>query len=406
MLLKCRDIMTLRTLKELKLVAGEEGLERVVTWPYIVQTNSVRMWIFGGELLFFGGLGLRSDFDSLVMLLEEAEEKHAAGVIFMANEEMTTELIHSLKPIADRLGVPVFELPRESILVEITKEISGKIFEEENKPSLVEHLLERLCFGNAEAINEIVNNASYLGVDLNMPYQVAVIYIDNLSAYLSRMGTEQSHPLPSFITFYRQVAGSIVKRYDGGLLTMYDDNRIYLAQKIGSEQDQAAMIQKIQGICESINAYFKGLDVYACLGGVYSYASIRSSYLEAERSLELTCRLSTKKRVSLYEDLGVYQLFFHMKEEELERYCKRWIGALEAYDRKSGAELIRTLDVFFGERMNLNDSAAALYIHRNTLNLRLARVEKIIGKSLKDTETLHGLLVGVLIRNYLDRKSV
>ncbi|WP_042203120.1 PucR family transcriptional regulator [Paenibacillus camerounensis] len=406
MLLKCGDILSLRTLKELKLVAGEDGLDRVVTWPYIVQTNSVRMWIFGGELLFFGGLGLRSDYDSLVQLLEEAEEKHAAGVIFMANEVMTPELIRSLKPAADRLGMPVFELPRESILVEITKEISGKIFEEENKPPLAEHLLERLCFGNAEAINEIVNNAAYLGIDLSVPYQVAVIYIDNLNAYLSRMGSEHNHPLPSFLTFYRQVADSIVKRYDASLLTMHDDNRIYLARKIGSEQEQSQMLQKIHGICESINGYFKGLDVYACLGGIYSYATIRSSFLEAERSLELTCRLTTKKRVSLYEDLGVYQLFFHMKEEELERYCRRWIGELEAYDRKSGAELIRTMDVFFNQRMNLNDSAAALYIHRNTMNLRIARVEKILGKSLKDAETLHGLLVGILIRNYLDRKSV
>ncbi|MNC77974.1 hypothetical protein D3C75_1300710 [compost metagenome] len=53
--------------------------------------------------------------------------------------------------------------------------------------------------------------------------------------------------------------------------------------------------------------------------------------------------------------------------------------------------------------MNLNDSAAELYIHRNTLNLRLQRIEKIIGKSVRDTETMHGLLFGVLIRNYLDR---
>jgi sugar diacid utilization regulator len=403
MMLKCRELLAFRTLKHLKLVAGAEGLDRVITWPYIVQTNSVKMWIFGGELLFFSGLGLKCDFDSLTLLLDEAAEKNASGIIFLANEEMTSEEIQRLAPLADRLGIPVFELPRESIIVEVTKEISSRIFEEENKPSLMDHLLERLCFGSAEALKELVQDAEYLGVNLQLPYQVAVIYIDNLNTYMTRLNMKHTHSLDNFITFYRQVVSSIVARYDGDILTMYDDNKVYLARQAGSAHDQSATIQKLQGICESINSYFKGLDTYACLGGEYAYSSVRSSLLEAERSLEMTRHLTGKKRVSLYEDLGVYQLFFHMKDEELERYCKRWIGVLIEYDKKNGAELIRTLDVFFKHQMNLNDSAAELYIHRNTLNLRLQRIEKIIGKSVRDTETMHGLLFGVLIRNYLDR---
>ncbi|OKP95157.1 PucR family transcriptional regulator [Paenibacillus sp. P46E] len=397
--------MSFRTLKQLRLVAGETGLDRVVTWPYIVQTNSVKMWIFGGELLFFGGLGLKCDMDSLVELLKEAAEKNASGIIFLANDEMTSEVIQSLKPYADDLRMPVFELPRESIIVEITKEISSKILEEESRTSITEHLLERLCFGDTESVHEWVSKAGYYGIDLNIPYQVAVLYIDNLSGYLNRMNMEWDHSFSKFISFYRQVVVSIVKRYDDSLLTMYSNNVVYLAQQTGPEQDQMRFVQKLQWISESINTYFKGIDVYACLGGAYPYSALKNSYLEAERSMEITCRQNDKNRVSLYEDLGVYQLFFSLKEEELRRFCSRWIGSLVEYDHKNGTELFRTLDIFFTNKMNLIDSAAELYIHRNTLNIRLNRIEKIIGKSLKDTDTLHSLLFGVLIKNYLDRKT-
>lgn len=405
-ILKCRDILSFRTLKQLKLVAGEAGLDRVVTWPYIVQTNSVKMWIFGGELLFFGGLGLKCDRDSLIRLLREAAEKNAAGVIFLVNEKMTSEVLKSLAPCADELRMPIFELPRESIIVEITKEISNKIFEQDSEVALNDRLLERLCFGSREAVRDWATRAGYFGIDLAVPYQVCVIYINDVNGYLNRMDMERNYSLPKFIAFYRQVVVSIVKRYDERLLIMFDDHLIYLARQTGSERELNRFVQELHAICESIDGYFKGIDVYACVGGPYAYSAVRNSLLEAERSMEMTCRLNTKDKVLVYGDLGVYQLFFHMKEEDLKRFRDQWIGAVLAYDRQKGTELFRTLDTFFNKQMNLIDSAAALYIHRNTLNMRLRRIEKIIGKSLKETNTLHGLLLGVLIQNYLNRKKM
>ncbi|WP_074085469.1 MULTISPECIES: PucR family transcriptional regulator ligand-binding domain-containing protein [Paenibacillus] len=131
--------------------------------------------------MFFGGLGLRCDVDSLVELLKEAAEKNTSGIIFLANDEMTSEVIQYLKPYADNLRMPVFELPRESIIVEITKEISSKILEEESRTSITEHLLERLCFGDAESVHEWVSKAGYYGIDL--------------SGYLDRMNMEWDHSL-------------------------------------------------------------------------------------------------------------------------------------------------------------------------------------------------------------------
>jgi len=403
MLLKCRDIMSLNTLKKMKLIAGESGLERVITWPYIVQTNSIEKWIFGGELLFFSGLGLDCDFNSLSDLLEEAARKNASGVIFLPNEQMNSKLIASLKSIADRLKMPIFELHRASIIVDITKEISNKIFEGENRSTLRSQFLETVCYGSPENINQLLNG---INLDLKKPFQVAILYIDNIGTYLERLNMKNPGSATKFVVFYRQVVESIVDRYGEKLLTMYKDDYIYLAEQIATEQDADKFAQKLEEICHQINIYFKGLDVYACIGGTYHYTSISSSLLESERSMQLLKRMKKKKRVSIYEDLGVYQLFFHMKDSDLIQLQNQWIGKILLYDEKYGTDLIKTLDVLFKNKMNATDAAKELFIHRNTLNIRLNRIEKITDKNLKDPDTLNCLLFGVLIHHYLKRMQI
>ena len=37
----CQDLLPLKYFERIKLVAGQNGLDRTVTWPYVGQTSSV-----------------------------------------------------------------------------------------------------------------------------------------------------------------------------------------------------------------------------------------------------------------------------------------------------------------------------------------------------------------------------
>lgn len=52
----CQDLLTLKYFERIKLVAGPNGLDRTVTWPYVGQTSTVSQWVHGGELLFITGI--------------------------------------------------------------------------------------------------------------------------------------------------------------------------------------------------------------------------------------------------------------------------------------------------------------------------------------------------------------
>ncbi len=73
------------------------------------------------------------------------------------------------------------------------------------------------------------------------------------------------------------------------------------------------------------------------------------------------------------------------------------IERVEAYDREHSSDLIRTLRVFFAANANVSEAADRLYLHRNSLPYRLARVQELTGLDfLKDPRARLALQLGLL----------
>ncbi|MFS2081787.1 helix-turn-helix domain-containing protein, partial [Telluria sp. Tellsp99] len=64
---------------------------------------------------------------------------------------------------------------------------------------------------------------------------------------------------------------------------------------------------------------------------------------------------------------------------------------------RSGATLRRTLDAWFAHNESAAATAAALHIHRNTLDYRLRRVEELTGLLLARAEDRLLLYVSALL---------
>ena len=72
------------------------------------------------------------------------------------------------------------------------------------------------------------------------------------------------------------------------------------------------------------------------------------------------------------------------------------IGRVEAYDLEHNSDLLRTLRVYFAANANTSEAADRLYLHRNSLPYRLARIEHLTGLDLKDHRARLALQLGLL----------
>ena len=114
---------------------------------------------------------------------------------------------------------------------------------------------------------------------------------------------------------------------------------------------------------------------------------IRQSHQEAKQALTMSRRLHGPGRLSNFDDLGIYRLIFAAQElPELRAFHDEALSTLIEYDRRHGAELIKTLGAFFAGRCGPKEAAAILGVHRNTVLYRLDRIRELTGLDLDDAE--------------------
>jgi hypothetical protein len=124
MAVTCREVMELDICGRLKLLGGANGLDRVVTWPYIKNMDTISEWIHGGELIFV--IGAREDVseNGLLRLMKEADRNRISGVVLLIGEEYLKRVPKSVIRYANEQDIPLFKMPFLLKLIDITQEIS------------------------------------------------------------------------------------------------------------------------------------------------------------------------------------------------------------------------------------------------------------------------------------------
>jgi len=131
-------------------------------------------------------------------------------------------------------------------------------------------------------------------------------------------------------------------------------------------------------------------------------AGVRQSYREAEHALEMGRRLLGPGRQASFADLGLHRLLFAMAQHpELSDYYRGTVGELLAYDERSSAGLMATLDAFFAANGSPTETAQRLRLHRNTVLYRLRRIEEVGRLRLDDPATRLNLHLCLRIRDVL-----
>ena len=110
-------------------------------------------------------------------------------------------------------------------------------------------------------------------------------------------------------------------------------------------------------------------------------AHLPGAYQEAARCLEVLLTLDRDGEAASLAELGIYGvLLARSGREEYERFVRRVIGPVLDHDAQRGTDLVGTLFTYFQCDGNLTRTAAAMYLHVNTLYQRLDRVGHLLGQ--------------------------
>ena len=171
-----KDLMELDYFKknQLTLVAGMNGLKRIVKRPNIAQLMNFNDWMAGGEFLLVNGVGLHLDQpDQLLKLIENAQKGKAACIAFEISDTYLPVIPAEAKELADQLKLPIFTLSWDVPFGEILNTVYDYIIRKQMENSRILELMQNVLFAD---INEeyILEQAAFYGFHLETPHCVLI----------------------------------------------------------------------------------------------------------------------------------------------------------------------------------------------------------------------------------------
>lgn len=401
MALKLKDLFQLPHMKDLKLVAGATGMDRTLHWVHVVELPDVMHWILGGELLFMTGIGIRDNLAQLPRIVEACAQRKVAGLVLNVGPYIPATPPEVIE-LAEQLGFPLFELPWEVKLVEVTKEICNHIMSQQVEEKSIQDILESILYGDCSQPDLLTSRAALYDYDLAKPHRVLFVrYGGSLPTVTANLAIEQK-VLEDKLQL-QQIVNDTFRRVGKKVLSTARSDRLTLLVPSDGSMQEAQQVESIaQLILQMVQDKLKPMQVHIGWGSPFDQLPAAKQSLEqAELALKVAMT-SGKKRYFGYESLGFYKVLFNVSNrKELESFRSEVLGPLNEYDKRHGGELLPTLTAFLEDTENLSIVADRLHIHRNTLRYRLQKVEELTGRNLGDTQDRMHLFFATIVDKYL-----
>jgi len=404
MSLTCEEMMRLPYLEKIKVVAGAQGLNKIISWVHVVEIPEVTEWVKGGELLFITGVTIQNNKEALFQLVKSISEKNLSGLVINVGpyiKETPQEVID----LANKLDFPIFELPFEVKLIEVTQSICSAIFTNKLEEDSMNNFMKEIILGNINISEEITNRAMLYGYNKKKSYYSLVVDIDDFRKYITTNNIEDEKRIWEIKITIQHIIDSIMYKYNKKHLFMVESDSFYLMIPVVNMTRITSDITIItEEIKRDVSQKIKGLTVSIGIGGVCAeLKDCRMTFFTAQKALEILKREGKTNYISNYKELGVYRLFFDMsKFDEMENLFNETLFKLQEYDEKSSSNLLETLSLYFDENRNLGKAAEKMYIHRNTMKYRVKRIQEILNCDLKDEKTVFNITLCLKIGKFLN----
>ena len=130
MVITVRDLLERPDLRT-RLIAGESGIDRPVTWAHVCELEDPTAWLAGGELVMTVGIGIPRDPASQVTYIERLAKAQLSGVMICEGMR-APELSDAMLEAADRWGLPVMLTAYEVPFVAVSRVVADANLEEEH----------------------------------------------------------------------------------------------------------------------------------------------------------------------------------------------------------------------------------------------------------------------------------
>lgn len=415
---ECKDLLTLPSMAQAKIIAGKSGLSNSIRWVYKPENMNFAKWVKGQELLIISTPVIKSQDFNLPLVIKKANKLNMSGALLLTGDKYIASIDSSVVSYANLNNFPIFVISGEIPLVDIFEEIGHAIAYNKNSDALSDDILPGIIFGkniNEDAFAMKFSEAGYALDGKNRMFTINIhgdrrieeyeydtviskikneFNSGNMNALLSRYGNnivgcfclKKGEVDVSGRSADINMSGNNISEIipvDSSMKNILDTDTV-------SESDKKEVLAKIY---KSLSEYLYSIssDIKLVMGVGRAYEGIgdlQKSFTEASRCVILSEKMNMSGRVFCYEEMGIYNLFSELADKKvMQEFIDNTLGVIIEYDRNNNSKLLETLKAYLWNNNSLIHASEQLYTHRNTVKYRVQRISQLTGRDFDDAIT-------------------
>lgn len=354
-----RELFRLQEIRNLRVIAGQEGLERTVTEAVLFEYDPSRVQLpdfYRGDLVVTTLAYARGDRQLVTQSLLALMKQGIAGLL--VKTAYFSELPQEVTDRANQLRTPVLlfdDTYIEEVILQVTELIRGKRhfagFEKELDALMRGDLTEEQTKRHVRRIDPVGSEA----------YRICALYphghMPGLEDGLYELLARDEHAAHRYVFM----------EWKGMILALC---RASAAEREG---DGLAQMEALLG---SAGIQRGTLEVGA--SGIYTGETAFGMALREATYAARTARLCGRPALPAGE-LGLYGYLFPMSENPfICQRCRHVMARIRSYDAQNHTNLEHTARVYVAQNLDVASAARLLYQHPNTVRYRLGKIQKIM----------------------------
>lgn len=351
------------------LCTSETPGNSVISGFSYVETKEMCSLLKGNELVLITGCTFHEESDFL-MLLRTLKQKKCACILFtlglFLNEIPVDALIY-----CNDAKIPLFSIPSEKFSYARIARITNYIYKSRSASAELSTALSQ-ALSAPEAVS------SYLPVfEKNHYTEDTPFCIGIVEPFCYNFDTKQK---TFFSSKHADIQLFVESEYEDVIMCKYNNQFVFFFPNC---EDYIArdIIMDIYHLVRSNN-----INEFIYLGTSEKFhhlSEISRGYFQANFVTMLKKKSAPKMPVVRFSSLSTYKLLAAIENRQiLETYYKQHLEPLIEYDRIHKSSYFKLLEALIQCDFNITETASKLYLHRNSINYKINKIESILRCSL------------------------
>lgn len=368
-------------LYQMKLIAGRQGLNNLVEWIHIIEDDDASKFLHGNEVVFTAGILNNSQ----EWLLEYTKKLYGVGIsAFVVNIGPYIKSIpEDVLEYCNLVDLPLYAIPWETRMVDITRDVCSRIIKKEQVEISISTTIKNIIFKTGD-LETLILQMERNGFLRDSKFCFIVMYFDNEKDKIDELNKNR------------------IKMYSER--TARSINELYISFSYNECLVLVLVNYSNYDVDKFVKTFFKKLIEYQ--GHLHMGISENTEgfqFQDENFNKAFTAMKMAKKQgieAVFYDKLDIYKLIFNIKDKEvLKKYYEDALGKLEKYDIDNNTELMTFLYLYLKNNGSQSIMAEKQYVHRNTVNNQLKKIESITGYNPLNLEEKLRFYLGFFIKD-------